>query len=137
MLDGFGECDEVIFSCRVYWCVIVTRLLLFLFFRSADSLEEIVGLDISYHGGFRQRGVETESNHDEEESLYYQRREQLREKQRNKIRRRILMMDISLSRGRNSVSSAAEEKSNHDENHDDVENHDDDQGLPPLNRLTI
>ncbi|KAL3796987.1 hypothetical protein ACHAW5_005022 [Stephanodiscus triporus] len=97
----------------------------------ADSLEEIVGLDISYHGGFRQRGVETESNHDEEESLYYQRREELREKQRNKIRRRILMMDISLSRGRNSVASASEEKS------DDVGNHDDDQGLPPIGRLTI
>ncbi len=99
---------------------------------SADSLEEVVGLDISYHGDFRPHVTErSDSINDEDERAYYERRDQLREKQRNKIRRRILMMDISLSRGRNSVSSAEEIKTGA------VENPDDDRRLPTDVRLTI
>lgn len=72
----------------------------------ADSLEEIVGLDVSYHGGIHNqtdRGTESTS-HPEEERQYYERREQQR-KQRNKLRRRLLMMDISLSGHRSSAVS--------------------------------
>ncbi len=101
------------------------------FLCSADSLEEIVGLDISYHGDFRARSTERDDSiNDEDERAYYERREQHREKQRNKIRRRILMMDFSLSRGRNSVSSAEEDRPGY------VENPHGDQGLPTA-RLTI
>ena len=65
----------------------------------ADSLEEIVGLDVSYHGGMFAAGGETEgsSNHEEEERLYYERKEEKRKSDRNKLRRRVLMMDLSLS----------------------------------------
>ena len=71
---------------------------------SADSLEEIVGLDISYHGGIHQGDTETNaSSFQEEERLYLERREERSRKQRNKLRRRILMMDLSLSTGRNAV----------------------------------
>lgn len=98
----------------------------------ADSLEEIVGLDISYHGDFHARATERDGSiNDDDEIAYYERREQLREKQRNKIRRRILMMDISLSRGRNSVSYAEESRTG------DIENPDDDVGLPTGDRMTI
>jgi hypothetical protein len=132
MLDGFGECDEVILFCRACSCAIVTQSLLHFSVCSADSLEEIVGLDISYHGDFHARATErNDSINDDDEIAYYERREQLREKQRNKIRRRILMMDISLSRGRNSVSHAEEFRTG------DIENPDDDVGLPTGDRMTI
>jgi len=73
----------------------------------ADSLEEIVGLDISYHGGVHPSGdTDNESSYQDEERQYYERRkEQQRQKQRNKIRRRILLMDLSLS-GRNAVTDS-------------------------------
>ena len=65
----------------------------------ADSLEEIVGLDISYHGGLSVDGgaTDNESSHSEDMARYYQRREEQRRSHRNKMRRRILMMDMSLS----------------------------------------
>jgi len=92
-------------------------------------------LDVSYHGDFRARATgateRDDSINDDDERAYYERRGQLREKQRNKIRRRILMMDISLSRGRNSVSSAEEFRTG------DIENPDDDVGLPTGDRMTI
>ena len=84
--------------------------------RSSDSLEEIVGLDVSYHGVFRENlddgnATSAESNNEtEEERLFYERKQQLdqkRKQQRTKLRRRILMMDGSLSRG--SKSSRVED----------------------------
>ena len=81
---------------------------------SSDSLEEIVGLDVSYHGVYRQSTADgnttpAESNNDDdEERLFYERKqqlEQIRKQQRNKVRRRILMMDLSLSRSRGSRGS--------------------------------
>ena len=55
----------------------------------ADSLEEIVGLDISYHGGMHGTDLtSTGSSTEENTAKYYERREQQRLKQRNKIRRR-------------------------------------------------
>lgn len=72
---------------------------------SADSLEEIVGLDISYHGGIHPAGdTDAESSHQEEERLYYERREQKRQNQRSTLRRRMLLMDLSTS-GRKSSNS--------------------------------
>lgn len=71
----------------------------------ADSLEEIVGLDISYHGGIHPAGdTDAESSHQEEERLYYERREQKRQNQRSTLRRRMLLMDLSTS-GRKSSNS--------------------------------
>lgn len=71
----------------------------------ADSLEEIVGLDISYHGVYNVNGdTDAESSHREEERLYYERREQRRHQQRNTLRRRILMLDMSISGRRKSES---------------------------------
>ena len=75
---------------------------------SSDSLEEIVGLDVSYHGGCLQSTADgnttpvESNNYDDEERLFYERKhqlEQIRQQQRNKVRRRILMMDLSLSKG--------------------------------------
>jgi hypothetical protein len=75
---------------------------------SSDSLEEIVGLDVSYHGGYLQSTADgnttpvESNNYDDEERLFYERKHQLeqtRKQQRNKVRRRILMMDLSLSKG--------------------------------------
>ena len=67
----------------------------------ADSLEEVVGLDVSYHGvNHLTRYDNTEagsSSNEENERLYYERREGQRKNQRNKLRRRILMMDLSIS----------------------------------------
>lgn len=85
---------------------------------SSDSLEEIVGLDVSYHGVYRQSTADgnttpAESNNDDdEERLFYERKqqlEQIRKQQRNKVRRRILMMDLNLSRSRGSKSSRVED----------------------------
>ncbi|KAL7534457.1 hypothetical protein ACHAXR_005893 [Thalassiosira sp. AJA248-18] len=84
----------------------------------ADNLEEIVGLDISYHGGHVSGDTDAESSHQEEERLYFERREQRRLKERNKLRRRLLLMDVSVSgRGisasdsrRNSRASATESR---------------------------
>ena len=72
----------------------------------ADSLEEIVGLDVSYHGGMFVVGGETEasSNHEEEERLYYERKEEKKKSDRNKLRRRVLMMDLSLSGHRDNAT---------------------------------
>jgi len=71
----------------------------------ADSLEEIVGLDISYHGA-HQVDTDNESSNQEEERLYYERKDQQRQnKKRNKFRRRLLMMDLSMS-GRNAVTDS-------------------------------
>lgn len=72
---------------------------------SADSLEEIVGLDISYHGGIQQVDTDNESIYPEEERRYFERKEQQRQKQRNKLRRRLLLMDLSIS-GRNAVTNS-------------------------------
>ena len=81
---------------------------------SSDCLEEIVGLDVSYHGVYRQSTADgnttpAESNNDDdEERLFYERKqqlEQIRKQQRNKVRRRILMMDLSLSRSKGSRGS--------------------------------
>jgi len=72
----------------------------------ADSLEEIVGLDISYHGGTNQ-SRSTESGNQDNERLYYERREQQRQnnKQRTRLRRRLLMMDLSIS-GRHAMNNS-------------------------------
>ena len=79
----------------------------------ADSLEEIVGLDISYHGG---QQVQTESDngssYEEIERQYYEQREQQRQKQKSKLRRRLLMMDLSLSRGNSAVAADTGENEN-------------------------
>lgn len=84
-------------------------------------------MDVGFHGGVRRRvHNEQESINDDDERLYHERKERLRKKHRNKIRRRILMMDMSPSRGRNSV-----------EFKNDVENQDDDNGLPTDVRMTI
>lgn len=69
----------------------------------ADSLEEMVGLDISYHGGMHQIDPDPDSSHQEEERLYYERRERQRQK-KHTLRRRLLMMDLSMSTGLNAVS---------------------------------
>mmetsp|Transcript_127 Transcript_127/g.204 ORF Transcript_127/g.204 Transcript_127/m.204 type:complete len:208 (-) Transcript_127:1211-1834(-) len=72
----------------------------------ADSLEEIVGLDVSYHGGIHRGDTDhNDSSHHDEERQYYERRELQRSKQRNKVRRRLLMMDLSIS-GRNAVTAS-------------------------------
>ena len=63
---------------------------------SSDSLEEIVGLDVSYHGVYRQSTTDgnttpvESNNYDDEERLFYERKHQLeqtRKQQRNKVRR--------------------------------------------------
>ena len=80
-------------------------IIILLFIYRADSLEEIVGLDISYHGVYNVNGdTDAESSHREEERLYYERREQRRHQQRNTLRRRILMLDMSISGRRKSES---------------------------------
>eukprot|EP00584_Thalassiosira_punctigera_P001480 CAMPEP_0172532018 /NCGR_PEP_ID=MMETSP1067-20121228/5219_1 /TAXON_ID=265564 ORGANISM="Thalassiosira punctigera, Strain Tpunct2005C2" /NCGR_SAMPLE_ID=MMETSP1067 /ASSEMBLY_ACC=CAM_ASM_000444 /LENGTH=582 /DNA_ID=CAMNT_0013316477 /DNA_START=196 /DNA_END=1941 /DNA_ORIENTATION=+ len=71
----------------------------------ADSLEEIVGLDVSYHGGIHQGDTDNESSHQDEERQYYERRELERRKKQNRVRRRLLMMDLSVS-GRSAVGDA-------------------------------
>ena len=92
---------------------------------SSDPLEEIVGLDVSYHGVYCQSTADgnttsAESNNDDdEERLFYERKQQLeqvRKQQRNKVRRRILMMDLSLSRSRGSKSSRVEDASEGEHN---------------------
>ena len=97
---------------------------------SSDSLEEIVGLDVSYHGGYLQSTADgnttpvESNNYDDEERLFYERKHQLeqtRKQQRNKVRRRILMMDLSLSKGsRGSKDDASVSKHNDSLNGDSL-----------------
>lgn len=98
---------------------------------SSDSLEEILGLDVSYSGLYRQNTADgntpsAESNNDDdEERLFYERKhqlEQMREQQRSKVRRRLLMMDPNFSGSRGSNSSRVEDATEGE--HNDSQNGD-------------
>ncbi len=69
---------------------------------SADSLDEIVGLDISYHGAnasFPYNSADDSSSLDQHVAEHRQRRQQQREanQKRGTLRRRILLLDLSKS----------------------------------------
>ncbi len=85
---------------------------------SSDSLEEIVGLDISYHGGIHS-DTDVESSHQEERERYYERREEQRQN-KNRLRRRLLMMDLSRSNGRTGANEDAKAEDFVDNTADDT-----------------
>jgi ammonium transporter, Amt family len=70
----------------------------------ADSLDEIVGLDISYHGArmMLDNITEESSSHDQHFAEHYERRQQQREENRKRgnLRRRMLLLDLSSSKSR-------------------------------------
>ena len=77
-------------------------------FSSADSLDEIVGLDISYHGAnvltnYNQGNTyvaDDNGSHDQYVAEHHQRRQQQREEnqKRGSLRRRMLFLDLSSSK---------------------------------------
>ena len=77
--------------------------LAFSFSSSADSLDEIVGLDISYHGAQMLETITDENSSHEQyvEEHRQRRREQREQRGKNNLRRRVFLLDLSnsLTRG--------------------------------------
>ena len=93
----------------------LTLFLTFSSFSSADSLDEIVGLDISYHGGASMHvdynTADDNSSHDQHVVEHRQRRQQQREQnqKRGTLRRRVLFLDLSSSKSDHRVPTRQRE----------------------------
>ena len=101
-------------------CILSTsQLLLLSSYFSADSLDEIVGLDISYHGAQtlvdntnNMRILEESSVSDQTRRQHREKRQQKREQnQKRTLRRRMLLLDLSSSKSDNGRASRGQETS--------------------------